>query len=147
MTLYVSESAVGATAEFYRRNPEFLDNQPPLAKLSVFQLDLELMTRTLDVRSPGNATTVGINFDRLRSSEARPARRYRECQNSPVLSMWHTPGRVSPIRPLHFETRHGMLSCLMRQHQPFGKSYPTLRLVFRLFQKSRLRRLPPTEVT
>lgn len=79
LTLYVADNAKAATAEFYRRNPEFLPDQT-IARIQVFALDLTIVGRCLDVRTPANAAAVAIPFDRLRSNDRDEATRYAECR-------------------------------------------------------------------
>lgn len=78
-TLYVADDVMGATAEFYRRNPEFLDDQS-IADIRVFALDLVIPGRCLDVRTQAYAHAVGVTFDRLRSNDSNEAVRYAECR-------------------------------------------------------------------
>lgn len=79
LTLYVADDAKGATAEFYRRNPEFLVDQT-IARIRVFALDLTIAGRCLDVRTPANASAVAIPFGRLRSNDHDEVTRYAECR-------------------------------------------------------------------
>ena len=78
-TLYVADDATGATAEFYRRYPEFLA-APDIPAVQIYALDLSISGRCLDVRSRASAAVVGVPFDRLRSSDPDEATRYSECR-------------------------------------------------------------------
>ncbi|MEJ7764024.1 MAG: RES domain-containing protein [Acidimicrobiales bacterium] len=79
LVLYVGETAAAATAEFYRRNPEFLADQT-IARIQVFALDLIVAGRCLDLRTAANAAAVGVPFERLRSNDVDETARYAECR-------------------------------------------------------------------
>lgn len=79
-TLYMSRSAEGAVAEYYRRHPEFLAFQGRL-KHRLFRLGFTGEGDGLDVRSTDRAERVGVSYERLRSSDKRRDDRFRECHD------------------------------------------------------------------
>ncbi len=76
-TLYFSHSADGALAEYYRLHPELLQFQQQL-NLRLFRVGFEATADGLDVGDVGRSDAVGIGWDRLRSSDARAVKRYKE---------------------------------------------------------------------
>lgn len=78
-TLYLSFTPEGATAEYLRRNPEFMDIQDYL-KIDIFEVYISSESEGLDVSSENLADAVGIEWERLRSSDTNEQIRYRECQ-------------------------------------------------------------------
>jgi hypothetical protein len=78
-TLYLADTAVGATAEFLRRHPEFLALQDRIV-IQLFELGLEIDNPCLDVRDASGAAHAQIPFERLTSSDDDPAVRYAECR-------------------------------------------------------------------
>lgn len=78
-TLYLAASPEGAMAEFFRRHPEFFDFQDDL-DITLYQLAVQVPCECLDVRTPPQAASIGLGFDRLLSSEADESVRYEECR-------------------------------------------------------------------
>jgi hypothetical protein len=78
-TLYLAESPRSAVAEFLRRHPEFMDLQEDL-DISIYEIQTEVVCDCLDVRTEPAATSVGMPYDRLTSSEADEETRYMECR-------------------------------------------------------------------
>jgi hypothetical protein len=78
-TLYLSSSAEGALAEYYRRHPEFLEFQDRL-KVRLFEIEFTGGGEGLDVSTEDRTEEIGFPWERLRSSDARRVDRYRECQ-------------------------------------------------------------------
>ncbi|WP_165640164.1 RES family NAD+ phosphorylase [Klenkia brasiliensis] len=76
-TLYVAESDTGAVAEFLRRHPEFAELQDALA-IRLYEIDLDVVGRCLDVRTAAGQTAARVSLDRLVSSEDDEVARYRE---------------------------------------------------------------------
>lgn len=76
-TLYFSESGEGALAEYYRRHPELLPLQQRI-KLQLYRIDFDGVGEGLDVAAVERAEAVGVPWDRLRSSDARAVKRYKE---------------------------------------------------------------------
>lgn len=79
-TIYYADTAEGASAEFLRRHPEFLQHQDRLT-ISVYELEIALSSHRLDVTTAANATSVGIDVDRLTSSDDDEGERYQECRD------------------------------------------------------------------
>ena len=79
-TLYLAESAEGATAEFFRRNPTLLELQDE-SRIRVFEIALSIVGPCADVRTEPLAVGASIAFDRLVSNEPNPDIRYLECRN------------------------------------------------------------------
>lgn len=77
-TLYVSESATAATAEFFRRNPTLLSLQDR-SRIRIFEVRLSVGGNCADVRTPALAAAANIGFDRLTSNEADIQVRYADC--------------------------------------------------------------------
>jgi len=77
--LYVADDPSSATAEFYRRNPEFLLDRT-IPSIELYELDLLISGRCLDVRTSAQAAAVGVPFDRLRSNDTDEDARYVECR-------------------------------------------------------------------
>lgn len=78
-TLYLSFTPEGATAEYLRRNPEFMDIQHDL-KIDIFEVHISSESEGLDVSNESLAEAVGVKWERLRSSDPDEQIRYRECR-------------------------------------------------------------------
>lgn len=76
VTLYVAENSTGAMAEFYRRNPEFLQMQDAV-RVRLFQIELLVAGLCLDLRTEERAQAAGVVFEDLRSSSPT----YEVCQS------------------------------------------------------------------
>ena len=79
LVLYLSSTAVGAVAEFLRRNPEFLELQDSL-RIQLFKIEILVKGDALDVRHEDCQQKVGIPLESLTSSDADEAMRYQECR-------------------------------------------------------------------
>jgi hypothetical protein len=66
-------------AEFFRRAPELIDFQDDL-NIVLFELDLEVQGKCLEVLDQTSRVNVGITLERLTSSEPDETARYRECR-------------------------------------------------------------------
>ena len=79
LTLYLADAPEAAVAEFLRRHPELLYLQDAL-KIRVFEIEVVSDQRLLDVRVDADARAVGIEPDRLVSSDLDESIRYAECR-------------------------------------------------------------------
>ncbi len=79
LTLYVSEAADAATAEFFRRHAELLEMQDA-TMITLHELSATVSTPLLDVRTADGAARAGMLRERLVSSEADGTVRYKECR-------------------------------------------------------------------
>ncbi len=78
-TLYLAETAEGATAEFFRRSPTLLGLQDR-SRIRVFEIRLSVSGKCADVRTGPLASNANIAFDRLTSNERDVDTRYFECR-------------------------------------------------------------------
>lgn len=78
-TLYVAETSEGAVAEFLRRHPELIDFQDDL-RIVLYELRLQVDGGCVDLRDPRIVATMGIEPDRLTSSDRDEDARYAECR-------------------------------------------------------------------
>lgn len=78
-TLYLSMTADAAVAEYFRRHPELLRFQEGL-KIRLFQIHISALGNGLDVSAEDLAKAVGVEWERLRSSDLRRSERYEQCQ-------------------------------------------------------------------
>lgn len=78
-TLYVSFTPEGAIAEYLRRHPKLIAIQNYL-KIDLFEVQIFSESDGLNVSDESLAETVGIGWDRLRSSDHDELERYRECR-------------------------------------------------------------------
>ncbi|BBH17538.1 hypothetical protein Back2_18250 [Nocardioides baekrokdamisoli] len=78
-TLYLAESSAAAMAEFFRINPSLLSVQGGV-KVTVFEIEIEVWGRLVDVRSTADAFAAGIDPAELVSSDPEPAKRWKACQ-------------------------------------------------------------------
>lgn len=78
-TLYVSFTPEGAIAEYLRRHPKLMAIQSDL-KIDLFEVYIFSESDGLNVSDEALAETVGIEWDRLRSSDRDELKRYQECR-------------------------------------------------------------------
>ena len=78
-TLYVSFTPEGAIAEYLRRHPKLMVIQSDL-KINLFEVQIFSEYDGLNVSDEFLAETVGIGWDRLRSSDRYELERYQECR-------------------------------------------------------------------
>lgn len=78
-TLYLSLTPEGAAAEYLRRNPEFVEAQNDL-KIDIYAVHVISTSEGLDVSDASLAESVGIKWNRLRSSDPDEQVRYQECR-------------------------------------------------------------------
>jgi len=78
-TLYVSTTSEAAVAEFLRPNPSLLKIWD-VVRIRLYELDIEVVGRVMDVVDPKEALAQGIDPERLTSSDPDPVDRYRECR-------------------------------------------------------------------
>jgi hypothetical protein len=79
LTFYVASTPEGALAEYLRRNPEYLNDQDIL-DIRVFELKFDVVVSALDLSTHEKSSRVGIQFERLRSSDLDEHARYAECR-------------------------------------------------------------------
>lgn len=77
LVLYVADTSAAATAEYFRRHIKLIERQQ-YVRLTVYELSLTIAGRVLDVRSPGQAASVNIPYDRLTANDADEDLRYAE---------------------------------------------------------------------
>lgn len=78
-TLYVSTTAEGAVAEFFRPRAHLLLIRD-VVKLRLYKLDMQVAGRVMAVISGPDAVAAGIEPERLTSNDADETTRYRECR-------------------------------------------------------------------
>lgn len=78
-TLYVGMTPEAALAEYFRRNPKLLQFQEGL-KIRLFRIRISTFCEGIDVSSEELAEAVGIEWERLRSSDLKRSERYRRCR-------------------------------------------------------------------
>lgn len=78
-TLYLAESSTAAMAEFFRVNPSLLSVQAGV-KVTIFEIEIEVCGRLLDVRNASDAIAAGIDPSELVSSDPDPIKRWKACQ-------------------------------------------------------------------
>ena len=78
-TLYLAHSAEGATAEFFRRHPEFLAMQEKV-RIQLFKLTMVIPGASLNVRTEDAANRAGVLYKRLQSNDEDQALRFEECR-------------------------------------------------------------------
>ncbi len=79
LTLYVGLTPSAALAEYFRRNPKLLQFQKGL-KIRLFQIQISTFREGADVSNKHLAEVVGIEWEKLRSSDLRKSERYQRCR-------------------------------------------------------------------
>lgn len=79
-TIYLAESARGAMAELFRRHAELFGLEGGDLNIRLYALEVEVVGPCLDVRDSAGQAAVGIEAERLTSSDQEDDVRYAECR-------------------------------------------------------------------